>query len=96
MKLLEREGRVMELCHYCDERFERAEVEDHTHGCPKKIEFFENEEVFGRLTPLQKTAIVFMHDNCQKQHYAAKPLLLRRVIKLGYKLADLEAMHHYL
>jgi hypothetical protein len=60
------------------------------------VDFFENEAVFGRMTPLQKEAIVFMHDNCQKQHHSAKPLLLKRVMSLGYKPNDLEALHHYL
>lgn len=69
---------------------------EHVRECPKKVEYFENEAVFGRMTPLQKNAIVFMHDNGEKQHYAAKPLLLKRIMRMGYKASDLEALHHYL
>lgn len=37
-----------------------------------------------------------MHDNSEKQHYRSKLLLLKRIIRLGYKLSDMEALHHYL
>ena len=71
-------------------------LEHHYSICKEKKTFFDDDQTFGRMTPLQKQAMEFMYQNCEKQHYGAKPRLVKRIRDLGYTLKDIEAVHHYI
>ena len=48
------------------------------------------------MTTTQLTALKFMYENSEKQHYAARPRIVKKIQSLGFKIKDVEALHHYI